>query len=209
MSSRYASNKTVPMVSLGTSSTAGGVLTWPIVVSDALSGIASTRWRVDGGQWTPGTAAVVAGSGRHLVEVEGYDAAGNVATMSASAYFDLTPPVTTISGAPSGWSTGTVNLLFSALDNTGGSGVDLNLLQFHRRPALTVPRQHHSVSLEEGTTSVWVWSRDHAGNTETPTVTLVRIDKTPPVVGFVDCIESPPAMQVAASSPRTGQEESK
>ncbi|MBA4370975.1 MAG: hypothetical protein C0418_05280 [Coriobacteriaceae bacterium] len=90
---------------------------------------------------------------------------------------DTTPPVTSVSGVPGGWSSTDVTVTLTATD-TGGSGVastwyslDGGAPQLYTLPfGLSTP----------GTTTVACWSIDVAANTETSHSADVRIDKTPP-----------------------------
>lgn len=67
LSSRFSGNTAV---SYGTVS---------LKSSDATSGVASTRYRLDGGSWKTGTSLKVTGTGRHTIEYAATDKAGNVA----------------------------------------------------------------------------------------------------------------------------------
>lgn len=58
--------------------------------SDLTSGVASLLYSVDGGAWLPGPLAL--NDGKHTVQVQGTDHAGNVSTESQLVDVDSTPP---------------------------------------------------------------------------------------------------------------------
>jgi PKD repeat protein/glucose/arabinose dehydrogenase len=93
------------------------------------SGIASTEYRIAGGDWTPYTGAVqVTGEGPRLVEYRSTDEAGNVeATKSLTVKIDTVAPTATISlpeaTGQDGWHTSRPSFTLAATDATGGSGL--------------------------------------------------------------------------------------
>jgi hypothetical protein len=81
-------DKTLPTVAFTGDGTSTSTMTVSVDASDALSGLALFRVRIDGGAWTTATAPVTttfSTPGTHTVEVEATDAAGNVRTATASA----------------------------------------------------------------------------------------------------------------------------
>ena len=96
--------------------------------SDDLSGVAATRFSVDGGPATTYTAPfAVAGGGSHVVLYSSVDAAGNAeTTRTAYVNIDAGPPVTQarppLAGSPvTGWRNRPVTVTLEAKDD--GSGV--------------------------------------------------------------------------------------
>jgi len=108
------------------------------------------------------------------------DVAGNVTWLSDNIKFDLTPPSTSATGAPAGWSTTPVNLQFvlSQPEESGLAGIkyringdaeqDYTLLQ-------TIP------ITTEGTTVVSWYGTDLLGNVETARSATVTVDTVKPV----------------------------
>lgn len=91
------------------------------------SGVASTRYRVDGGEWTPYSGPVqVATAGEHLVEYASTDVAGNEEPIEAfDVNVDATAPTTTLlinGAAPAAEYPGAVRLVLTR-DDGDGSGV--------------------------------------------------------------------------------------
>jgi C1A family cysteine protease len=95
-------------------------------------------------------------------------------TVAASG--DTTPPVTTASGVPSGWSQTPATLIFSVDDGVGVGGqttfasVDGGSYQPHLSLMLS----------SDGTHTVSYYSIDKAGNAEAPKSVTVKIDGTKP-----------------------------
>ena len=86
--------------------------------TDARSGVRSTHWRLDGGQWTTGTVASTGATGTHLLEWYSVDVAGTrestrSATFALPSRFDSADPQLFYQGV---WSTSTNGLLYGNTD---------------------------------------------------------------------------------------------
>ena len=80
-----------------------GAVTVTLTPSDALSGVASTHFRLDGGAWQTGTLVAIAGDGVHSLEFYSTDVAGNTeATKSAQVKIDATAPTVTLTAPTAG-----------------------------------------------------------------------------------------------------------
>lgn len=92
---------------------------------------------------------------------------------------DVLGPETTISGVPTGWTSGTVTITLSATDSEGVPTTYYRIgaqpIQTYTTP-FTVPG--------EGAISVRYWSVDTAGNTEVAHTATVRIDRTSPTTSI-------------------------
>lgn len=99
--------------------------TLTFVATDALSGVASTQFTIDGGPVHTGTTAILTTDGIHDVAVWSTDVAGNVeATHHATVKVDSTAPVVTADQQPTpnaaGWNAGPVTVTFTCSDATSG-----------------------------------------------------------------------------------------
>ncbi len=95
--------------------------------SDAGSGVVSTEYRIDSGDWVSGTEVTVpapsdgSNDGTHTIEYRSTDAFGHVENAkSATVKIDAAAPTTSVSGADSLWHDGDMTLDFSASDAGGG-----------------------------------------------------------------------------------------
>ena len=102
---------------------------------------------------------------------------------------DTTPPITQLTIAPqpntSGWNNRDVTLVLTASDNAGGSGQKeiVYTASGALNSTLTVAGATASLPVNvEGTTTITYFSRDNAGNAESPHTLTIRIDKTPPTI---------------------------
>ena len=86
-------DKTAPAVSLAGTGTAVAPATVTATVTDALSGLAVVRYRVNAGVWTSGTAAVLSTPGAYSVEFEATDNAGNTTNVSGSVLVTSATPI--------------------------------------------------------------------------------------------------------------------
>lgn len=91
---------------------------------------------------------------------------------------DTVAPVTTLVGAPTGWSRVPVSLQLSATDT--GSGV--GSINYRLGSGAASPYAGAFQVAAEGVTRVGYWSVDVAGNAETERTADVRIDSAPPAV---------------------------
>jgi len=89
---------------------------------------------------------------------------------------DRTPPTTTVSGVPEGWATSDVRVVLSAADDASGVAATYYSVDGGPATAYATP----IVVSAQGVTDISAYSVDEPGNAEAPTVTEVRIDKTPP-----------------------------
>ncbi|HEX9092866.1 MAG TPA: hypothetical protein VF902_02680, partial [Coriobacteriia bacterium] len=167
-----------------------GTATITISATDPYSGVSHTHWRFDSDPWQTGTVAATSAVGPHTLYFYSTDNVNNDETPVQSMGFlllaaDYTPPTTTVSGVPVGWTSQNATLTLTAVDNAGGAGVASRWFRFgtgaaqRNWPAPSVP----CVVSAEGTTTVWYWSVDAATppNTESAESTTVLVDKTAPV----------------------------
>jgi hypothetical protein len=169
-------DRTAPVTAIsGTSNdwTSAGSVAVNLSPSDALSQVASTTYRVDGGAPQSGTSFSLTTEGDHTITYSSTDKAGNVeATRTAHVKIDRTAPsishaFTPSSYTDSAWTNATkVTVTFTCTD--GGSGVG----------SCTAPVD---VTGQGAAQAVNGTARDNAGNTATDTAT-VSIDRTPPTV---------------------------
>jgi hypothetical protein len=155
----------------------GGYTPAPAVVSlsatDALSGVAATRYTLDGGTIQTGTSVTVP-SGTHTVRYWSIDKAGNGEAqkqLTLTIKSDTTPPVITATVSPAanaaGWRATPVTITFTCSDV--GSGVAVC-------PASVV------LASDGANQSITRSVSDLAGNTSSVTVRGISIDRTAPVV---------------------------
>jgi murein peptide amidase A len=115
-------------------------------------------------------------------------AAVTAAARAASGVSDVTPPVTSIAGADARWHDIPVTLVFTAVDDPGGSGMEggqarteyqLDGGEWVTGNSCTVPApDDHS---GDGVHTVGYRSTDAAGNAETPGAVAVSIDTQGPI----------------------------
>jgi hypothetical protein len=140
--------------------------------NDALSGVAATYYKLDGGTQQPGTSVLIQANGIHTLEFWSVDAAGNTeAAKTVQVKIDQTPPTINHTQSPAananGWNNTSVTVTFICGD-TGGSGI----------ASCTGPQ---TVTTEGQNQAVSGTAVDNAGNTATDPAT-VSIDKTAPTI---------------------------
>ncbi len=153
-----------------------GPVTVPFTATDELSGVASTRYRVNGGAETVGSSVTVASEGVTDVEYWSVDECGNAEQPHlVQVRIDKTAPATTITGVPSAVATAEVGVTLAADD--AASGVRTTYYRLDGGTTkVYVAGQSRILVAKEGTTTVEYWSVDGVGNTEAVTSALVRID---------------------------------
>ncbi|GAB3436899.1 OmpL47-type beta-barrel domain-containing protein [Flindersiella endophytica] len=139
---------------------------------DALSGLAATHYRVDGGAVQTGDSAGFSAEGSYELSYWSTDRAGNQEQpKTVTVHIDRTPPAITHAltpaANPNGWNDSDVTVTFDCGD-TGGSGV-----------ASCGPNR--TVTSEGKDQAVPGTATDNAGNTATDPAT-VSVDKTAPEV---------------------------
>lgn len=167
-------------------------VTVTLTPSDARSGVAQTRYRIDGGAWTTGTSVFVPvslGDGVHVIDYYSVDVAGNVEVTRSCGVtidtkpLDTTPPTTSASGADDLWHRLPVVISLAA-DDGGGSGVARTEYRVDaaitwivgQQVTVTAPIDHSN----DGAHTVYYRSVDLAGNVEIARSLLVKIDTTAP-----------------------------
>ncbi|PKO23437.1 MAG: hypothetical protein CVU38_04065 [Chloroflexi bacterium HGW-Chloroflexi-1] len=71
-----------------------GPVSFTMAATDSASGVAETRWQLDGASWTVGTALTVTADGRHTTRISSIDNAGNLeADQVYPIAIDQQPPV--------------------------------------------------------------------------------------------------------------------
>ena len=147
---------------------------------DPLSGVASIRYRVDGGSWTTYSGPFVLLDGQHLVEYDATDVAGNVeALQSLTVPVDTVPPTTTatLDGTlgNAGWYTTNVTVTLAASDATSGvAGISFRI---DGGPWTTFAG---SFAIGDGVHALEYFATDVAGNGEATHAVTVFVDSSPP-----------------------------
>jgi hypothetical protein len=184
-------DRTAPVVTVSTPPPgASGWYTSPTVFSvdatDPTSGVATTRYAVDGGAW--GAAAPALSDGRHSVQARVADVAGNVIINSYSLNVDSIPPVSAFLSPVEGSTTtvhGTITMTGSTADATSGAAsAEISLdngshwfpLALGEGGSWSYPWD--TTRVRDGTHVVLVRAVDLAGNEEQPVrITLVVANK--------------------------------
>ena len=154
-------------------------VTVSLVADDALSGVATTRYVLDGGSPATGNSVAVTSEGQHTLEFWSTDAAGNVENHHSVAFgIDKSSPSIGHTQIPAanaeGWNNTDVTVTFQCSDAVSGVA------------SCTGPQD----VTDEGRDQVVTGTvRDRAGNTVTDPA-RVSIDKTAPTV-VVDALPAP------------------
>ena len=149
-----------------------------ITAGDAVSGLAHTYYRVNGGATTTyTTGAPVSANGTNTLEYWSVDVAGNVeATESALVKIDRTPPVTN-SNIDGVWKKGNFSVTLPSGD-FGMSGVAYTYYRINAGVVTTYTGTFTVYS--NGTTQIHYWSVDVAGNVEATNNGTIMLDNTAP-----------------------------
>ena len=164
--------------------------------SDGLSGVAKTRWVLDGVEGS-GTTVSVSTRGFHTLTYGSTDAAGNVEESKSAAFFVLSqagevPPLTTAAlGIASGWSSKPETIAFVS---AGGDGTLPTSIWYSLNGENIRLYTGPFVVSREGTTTILFASSD-GGTPETTKRTVVRIDSTAPTL----TVDAKPAYPDAAA----------
>ncbi|WP_420183590.1 OmpL47-type beta-barrel domain-containing protein [Knoellia sp. CPCC 206435] len=140
---------------------------------DALSGVSSTHYQLNGGSDTIGTSVTLTSEGTHTIEYSSGDRAGNrEATKTVTVEIDKSDPTITHSLDPransNGWNNSDVTVTFTCDDQTDLSGI----------ASCTAPQ---TVTTEGQDQPVPGTATDKAGNTSTNSAT-VSLDRTKPTI---------------------------
>jgi hypothetical protein len=151
--------------------------------TDALSGVATTYYTVDGGsaQNYTGSPITVSGNGSHPVTYWSVDNAGNSeGAHTGYVNIDISGPTTTATGLSaddhSGWTTVTRTVTLAAVDTLSGVAGAFYTVDGGDETDYT-----GSFTISgDGQHQVVYWSTDNLGNVETAKIGYVNIDATAP-----------------------------
>jgi hypothetical protein len=178
-----------PAIELHTEGTAGqnNWFTSPQVkitskITDLLSGVSQTEFRVDGGSWQTGLETLVQGDGNHQVVVRSTDLAGNISTRTQTVQIDSTAPVVDVNvdalTGLNGWYRSNANVKADVMDPVSG----------WEETAIRVDggewQKASSVKLAlDGVYQLDVQAKDKAGN-QASLSRVVKIDQHDPI-GYI------------------------
>jgi hypothetical protein len=135
----------------------------------------------------------------HAVAVSG-SGAKSASAAHARLHVDLTDPVTSLSGVPAGWANRPVGLVAHAVDLRSGMAPSGNgappftaIRVDDGAPTIAPASTAEIAVLGEGIHRIAYYARDAAGNVDDgaldnrpPRTAFVRIDRTPPSIGFAN-----------------------
>lgn len=175
-------DKSAPALSLDATSSYTASATIRATASDAISGLATTEIKLDGGAWVGGTQVTTTVMGAHTVYARALDRAGNerdlTATFTVAAPPDTKAPTTSIHGVSNGWVPIPVSFSLDATDEADGSGVaHTYYAESGASSFATATYAGPVVVTADGATTITYWSVDAAGNAETPHTAVVRLDR--------------------------------
>jgi hypothetical protein len=154
---------------------------------DALSGIGSTNYSVDGGAPQVYTGAFAfATKGEHTISYWSTDVAGNIEDQTGNSItvkVDGNPPTTTVINPispASGWFViSGIPVAFDATD--AESGIDATYYRIDGGDVQTYG-EPFTADLSTGSHTITYWSVDLAGNVEAEQTTDVKVDTVPPTI---------------------------
>ena len=178
----YRSDRTPP------ASTVSGAPAWwtnadvdvTLAGSDALSGLAGIRYRLDGGETETYTAPIhLSLEATYVLDSWAVDVSGLAeATQTTTIRIDKTLP-STLSDYDGGWRDGPVLVTLTATDPASGSGI-VDETTYRVGSEATATYGTPFLVSAEGTTPVVFTSRDAGGNQEPPRTIAVRVDTLAP-----------------------------
>ncbi len=161
-----------------------GQVTVTLSPYDALSGVASTHYRVDSGDWSSYSFPfVVMGEGVHSVQFYSVDNAGNEENVKTlTVKIDEHGPVSTIgsSGVGTGWNRGDVKVNLTASDPLSG----VQRIEYRLNTGSWLTYSGNLSITAEGVNTLWYAATDNAGNRELERNMFINIDKAAPVTTY-------------------------
>jgi hypothetical protein len=159
--------------------------------SDAISGIASVQYQVDGGAWQSGNSLRMDEDGTHTIAFRAIDNAGHTAAENVTFSIDLTAPtITPAIPAPdglNGWYVSHPTIVLSALDAL--SGISPDSLKY-RWNSLDWAAGSSVMVSQDGTHIVEARVSDLAGNSG-ETAFEVRVDSVAPTLEIIVTSDRP------------------
>jgi hypothetical protein len=155
-------------------------VTITLTAFDGTSGVASVRYRVDGGAWLAYSGPFAVHEGVHVIDYFATDAAGlSEPLQTVTVQVDTTPPVTgaELSGTAGadGWFVSNVTVSLNASDATSGPASVTYRLDGGSWSLYAAP-----FVLADGVHTVEFFATDVAGNAEPMRSLSIAIDTTPP-----------------------------
>jgi hypothetical protein len=148
-----------------------------LAATDATSGVVSIDYKLDGAAtYTTYAGPLTLSDGTHTLVVRAVDAAGNIEADSTSTIkVDTQAPTANLSQTGQGQPT------LSGTDQAALSGVASVSYRVGNTGAyVTVPGSSTVLNLATGTSTVWRYATDNAGNQSTPVSSAVTVDATGP-----------------------------
>ncbi len=157
-------------------------VTVTLTASDATSGVTSVAYRIDGGAWTTYVGPFTVDGGDHTVEYNATDAAGNAEEVnSVPLKVDTVKPsiVIVVPAIDSLLDSVTITVSGTASDDISVSGVELSTDASSWVLATGTASWSGTLTLVEGSNTLYARATDVAGNTETAGIT-VTVDTVAP-----------------------------
>ena len=161
--------------------------TWfTLDASDATSGIATTKYAIDGAASQPYIGKVNLDGNRHTITFYSEDKAGNIETTNIVSVGDPTKPISKVTISPNpnalGWNKSVTEWRIQATDNEGGSGIREIRYTIDGGTERIAAGSDVRIAIEEdGPHTLSYYSVDEAGNAEAAKVSGIKLDQVDPV----------------------------
>jgi hypothetical protein len=161
--------------------------TWfTLNASDVTSGIATTKYAIDGAASQPYIGKVNLDANRHTITFYSEDKAGNIETTNIVSVGDPTKPISKVTISPNpnalGWNKSLTEWRIQATDNDGGSGIREIRYTIDGGTERIAAGADVRIAIEEdGPHTLSYYAVDEAGNTETAKVSNIKLDQVDPV----------------------------
>ncbi len=161
--------------------------TWfTLDASDATSGIATTKYAIDGAASQPYIGKVNLDGNRHTITFFSEDKAGNIETTNVVSVGDPTKPTSKVTISPNpnalGWNKSLTEWRIQATDNDGGSGIrEIRYTIDGGTERIAAGADVRIAIDEDGPHTLSYYAIDEAGNTETAKVSSIKLDQVDPV----------------------------